>query len=57
MLRLQRVRAIDGVVFAYQFDSSADYQASLAAFNRAEGFDPARPRVQLPDQAGSRATA
>jgi hypothetical protein len=34
--------AIDGVVFAYQFDSTADYQASFAAFNRAEGFDPAK---------------
>jgi len=30
---------IGGEVFAYQFDNNADYQASLAAFNRAEAFD------------------
>ena len=34
--------AIDGVVFAYQFDSHADYQTSVAAFNKAEGFDPTK---------------
>jgi hypothetical protein len=34
--------AIDGVVFAYQFDSSADYRASFMAFNKAEGFDPTK---------------
>jgi hypothetical protein len=33
---------INGVVFAYQFDSSADYQASFAAFNKAEGFVPSK---------------
>jgi len=34
--------AINGAVFAYQFDSNADYQASIAAFNKAEGFDPSK---------------
>jgi hypothetical protein len=33
---------INGVVFAYQFDSTADYQASFAAFNKAEGFVPSK---------------
>ena len=34
--------AIDGDVFAYQFDSKADYQAGITAFNKAEGFDPTK---------------
>lgn len=44
---------INGVVFAYQFDSSADFQASLTAFNKAESFDPSAATTTCPPkQAG-----
>jgi len=44
--------AIDGEVFAYQFDSSADYQAGFAAFNKAEGFDPTKASGGCPTKVG-----
>jgi hypothetical protein len=43
--------AIDGAVFAYQFDSSADYQASLAAFNKEYRFDPSTASSGCPTKA------
>ncbi|HXQ18440.1 MAG TPA: hypothetical protein VN781_02320 [Acidimicrobiales bacterium] len=44
---------INGVVFAYQFDSSVDYQASLTAFNKGESFDPSTAAATCPPkQAG-----
>ena len=42
---------INGVVFAYQFDSSADYQAGFAAFNKAEGFVPGTASAGCPTKA------
>jgi hypothetical protein len=44
--------AIDGLVFAYQFDSNADYQASFAAFNKAEGFNPTKASGGCPTKVG-----
>ncbi len=41
-------------MFAYQFDNSADYQAAVISFNKAEGFDPAKAAGQLPAQQGGR---
>jgi len=40
-------------IYAYQFDSQADYVAGLAAYNRAKGFDPtaASPNCPPPDSA------
>ena len=40
--------AIDGAVFAYQFNSSADYRAGLTAFNKAEGFDSSKASSGCP---------
>ncbi|MGH9006240.1 MAG: hypothetical protein ACRDV6_00765 [Acidimicrobiales bacterium] len=42
------VNAIGGLVFSYQFDNQADFQTSLASFNKAEGFAPGRASGNCP---------
>ena len=37
-----------GVVIGYQFDNAADYEASLAAYNADNGFDPAKASSGCP---------
>jgi hypothetical protein len=47
-----QVTSIGGVMFGYQFDSSADYQSALADFNRVSGFDAAKATGTCPPAAG-----
>lgn len=42
------VKAIGGLVFSYQFDNLADFQNSLASFNKGEGFNPATAAGDCP---------
>jgi hypothetical protein len=42
------VNAIGGLVFSYQFDNQADFQTSLASFNKGEGFAPGKASGNCP---------
>ncbi len=41
------------MIYAYQFDSQADYVAGLAAYNRAKGFDPIAAGPNCPPPASA----
>jgi hypothetical protein len=45
--------AINGLVFAYQFDNGADFQTSLAALNKGESFDPSKAGSNCPPQSST----
>jgi len=45
--------AINGLVFAYQFDNGADFRTSLAALNKGEAFDPSRASGSCPPQSST----